>query len=307
MCRTVATGKQSGARRKRNADAVSSQCAWVLMIRKIGRKSTSASKILADRSKGGNLSPSKADPEGEKRLAPRVILFGASNLTLLLPHLLRRGPRGTWLVHCGHGRALTVSSRFLVRGLPPSLRHGRWREVELDAVRTALVMDLGLDLLYGASFENLRDGLRDLISDLPVVPTLTAPPLESVRAIGVLRFELLRRLFFPGRSVERQHILAQLTDLANLLGEWESSGKIRLVKLDASYFGWDPIHVRRNRRGDLAHHLLGSFPEAAAREEQRLARSWRWRAWPERFTIAGFDFGRGQPCVRAGGIELWLR
>jgi hypothetical protein len=268
------------------------------------------------------------------------LALGASNLTLLLPHLVREAPSIRLKIRAGHGRALTRPSRFLIRALPASLlglerpqaHRARFavapqNQTPADRIECVLVMDLGLDLLYGATVSEVSAGLDRLFEQHPAARTVVVrPPVSTVEGLSPLRFELFRRMFFPGHAVERTALLEALGGLDGELRERADRGQVQALAMPDSWLAADAIHLRRPHRGHAARWLLhalagglSSGREAADVDQEAaqardvapgdVARRFvllRLRAWPAQFSLGPWALSRRQPCLAKGAFELWL-
>jgi hypothetical protein len=103
----------------------------------------------------------------------RLVALGASNLTRGLPELLRAAGSGSpapteFLCALGLGRSYGLRSRVLFRSLPSILECGLWSRLsELPpASTTALVTDVGNDILYGASVGSLSSWVEECVARL---------------------------------------------------------------------------------------------------------------------------------------------
>lgn len=197
----------------------------------------------------------------------RIILLGASNITLALPiivEMLRAacGPVELLAAH-GHGRSFGMGSRLLCRGLP-SIRSCRlWRDLarrEPPAQRPwALVTDVGNDLLYGASPPQIRDWVATCLDRLETQEadvTLATLPMHSVLRLGRVRFGLTRALFFPGADLAWDRMRALAQELDEGLRALASERGVRTLAPRPEWYGFDPIHIRRRMRRRAWSHLL---------------------------------------------------
>lgn len=240
-----------------------------------------------------------------------VVLLGASNLELALPHvvaeLARRLP-GPFDLHAaiGHGRSYGATSRYLARELPAILDCGLWRALEPARGRPcfAIVADVGNDLMYGASAERVAGWVAAAIARLDalgarrVVVGLPRARLERVTPVG---FALLSRLVFPfhpRRDFAATRAAAfELDDRLRELARGDA-----FVEPPLGWFGLDPIHVRRSQRGTAWASIVDGLG-AGAGGDRRLTRSElralaRYRA--ERRALFGRWRTHAQPQVVLG-------
>jgi hypothetical protein len=163
----------------------------------------------------------------------------------------------------GHGRAYGSASHFLARTLPSILECSLWTHLEAaPGVPTrALVTDVGNDILYGSPPEQtlawIDEALRRLqqyTSDIVV----TGLPMESIRRVSPRKFRVFRAVAAPGCRLslpevrERSEMVhAGLTRLAVERGA-------RFIPLDPSWYGVDPIHIRRRFWRDAWQRILGT-------------------------------------------------
>ena len=197
---------------------------------------------------------------------PRSIMvaIGASNLSRGLPRLVAtaraRGEPGTLLVAAGHGRSYGVTSRVAWRRLPSIRKSGLWQALDRaqpsGSTRpvSAVLTDIGNDLLYGFSVEQTAGWVRECVTRLAdhgARVAITALPLESVARAGPLRYRLLRTVYVPGCPLS----LAQLRDAAGRLDEAvreiAAEHGATLVEQSGEWYGFDSIHVRRRKLDSL--------------------------------------------------------
>jgi hypothetical protein len=198
----------------------------------------------------------------------RVVLLGASNLKKGFPKVLARlrgaapGPVEV-LAALGHGRSYGTWSRLAwVRLLPGIVHCGLWEELErrprLPTV--ALVTDVGNDLLYGAPVPAIAGWVGTCLERLARQETeiiLGLLPLASLEKVSPVRYHLVRQILFPGR---RAAPWSAMLDSARELNEWLRRLGLehgaRLVEPSPSWYGIDPIHVRRSMRSQAWNQIL---------------------------------------------------
>jgi hypothetical protein len=198
----------------------------------------------------------------------RVVLLGASNLKMGFPQALSR-LRGTAegpvevLAALGHGRSYGTWSRLAwVRQLPGIVQCGLWQELERrpPLPTLALVTDAGNDLLYGAPVAWIAGWVGTCLERLArqraeiVVGLL---PLASLEKVSPVRYHLVRQILFPGRrAAPWSAMLASARELNERLRALGLEHGARLVEPSPSWYGIDPIHVRRSRRDEAWTEIL---------------------------------------------------
>lgn len=230
----------------------------------------------------------KGSASSSPQPASALIVLGASNVSRGLSRLVamararHRGPLDLF-VAAGHGRSYGANSRVFMRRLPSILWSGLWRALDRERVGverggTALVTDIGNDLLYGFTVEQLAAWVRDSLERLAsrgMRIAITRLPLESIGRVGPLRYRALRTCYVPGcrLSLGELHDAATRMDaaVAALAREFEAT----LVDQPGEWYGLDAIHVRRSRLDDLWQRAgdAWALPAAATRPRASL-RQW---------------------------------
>lgn len=191
--------------------------------------------------------------------ALRVILLGASNLWLSLPHVVQQARRAAGgplevLGACGHGRSYGAWSRLLfVRELPGIIHCGLWDELARrpPVPTVALVTDVGNDLVYGelpATVAGWVEACLDRLATLGAETVLTLLPIESLAFLSPLRYYVVRTILFPGRGVPRGALLERAAELNSRLQRLGLERGVRLVEPEPSWYGIDPVHIRPGER-----------------------------------------------------------
>lgn len=249
----------------------------------------------------------------------RLLAVGASNLARLALALLdaeraRTGGAVTMHAALGRGRSLGLASRLLGRGLDSILASPLWRETgDADAATTtAVLMDVGNDLLYGVDVPRILgwvdatlQQLRARASRLAVV----GQPIAAIRTLSTWRFTLVRSVLVPScRLTLRQtldgaeHLHAELARMAEAVGATFHAPP-------AHWYGFDPVHVRSRHAGTAAATWLGA---PASPGSKPLDTAWqRMRlmlAAPASRRWFGRTVRRRQPSRRFGdgsSLSLW--
>jgi hypothetical protein len=220
----------------------------------------------------------------------RVVLLGASNLTLAFPSLLetldaRQTGRSEIFAALGHGRSYGTWSRVLFRALPSITKCELWRDLaradRTAAATRALVTDVGNDLLYGASPAQIAGWVEECLARLGSLNAqivLMLLPLASVERLSALRYNLTRTLFFPGRRLSQSDMLSRARDLNARLAELGRAHGTLLVEQPLDWFGFDPIHIRATRRADAWRQIIShwaGYGDLATIARPTLHRRWR--------------------------------
>jgi len=215
------------------------------------------------------LDAKQPDPTGPPAL--RAVLLGASNLKMGLPLVARRlrqaagGPIEV-LAACGHGRSYVQWSRLLfgVRALPGVTDCGLWRALadlpSLASIPTiALVMDVGNDLLYGRTSEDIAAAfgaclrrLKAAGADIVTVPL----PMASLEKVSTFRYHAARMILYPARGEPWASLRARARDLDRRLRELAAEHGARLVEPQPAWYGIDPIHFHGRRRRHAWDHIV---------------------------------------------------
>jgi hypothetical protein len=207
------------------------------------------------------------------RPGARIVLLGASNLTLSFPWARAAavdaagGEPAEVLVAAGLGRAYGLPSRILMRQRTAILECGLWRDLaEADARRPtpiyALLTDLGNDLAYGASATDLAAAVNECLARLGALGATCAAstfPVASVECLSPFRFGLLRSVLFPGHAITRPELLAEGREFNRLLREMCARAGCALTEISSDCFGLDHIHLTWRWRRRLWPQLVGAW------------------------------------------------
>lgn len=268
-----------------------------------------------------------------------VVILGASNVTFALPviwNLLTSLSQPVRLViAAGHGRSFGLPNTVLGRTLPSILSCDLWSQLqtlttewkeatEREEQSTALITDVGNDLLYGATPETISGWVDRCVRRLMECgyrPTLTGLPLESLRQLGPRRFQFFRRLLFPGSALRYENALPLAQEMQDRLRELTSEAGLTFLPVAAHWYGFDPIHIRRAKRRSAWGTLLSTAStipgddESEADESGTTARSRRilphqaihlWTRKPAVLWYGQRRIETTQPARPGGSSELWL-
>jgi hypothetical protein len=215
----------------------------------------------------------------------RAVLLGASNLQIALSGLvddLRRTAGGPVevLAACGHGRSYgTWNGLLIIRQMPGIVACGLWPALErLPPLPTvALVMDVGNDLGYGEKPETVAGWVETCFGRLAAqgATTVCTPmPLVSLEKLSPFRYYAARSILFPGRRTSRLTLLERARELDQDLRRLAREHGARTIEPQASWYGIDPIHVRRRWRRKVWDLILAQWslhrPPSETRTRVRL-------------------------------------
>lgn len=199
--------------------------------------------------------PAAIDKRGIPRR--RVVLLGASNLTrgistvVRLAQLAFDGPLEV-LAALGAGRSYGVTSRVLVRELPGIDGCGIWDALARGPrlPTAALVTDIGNDIFYGASVEQILGWVEralDRLAEHDAQIVMTLLPADNSAQISAWRFRLMRKMMFRNCNLELDQVHAMILEINERLREIARKRLIQLVAQRAEWYGFDPIHIRFDR------------------------------------------------------------
>ena len=197
--------------------------------------------------------------EGQR---PLVVAIGASNLSRGLGRLVTasqhwsRGPVDL-LAAAGHGRSYGVNSRLWNRRLPSILGSGLWRSLDrlLSAAvppsaqaRVAVVTDIGNDLLYGFSVQQLVDWVEETLGRLHergFQIAMTRLPLASICQVGPIRYRLLKTLFVPSCPLSCAELITAAEETDAAVMQVAASLGVQALTQPGEWYGLDAMHLRR--------------------------------------------------------------
>jgi hypothetical protein len=216
-----------------------------------------------------------------------MLMLGASNLAIHLPTIVETarlvcgGPVDA-MIAAGHGRSYGVTTNVLGRVLPGILECGLWDDLQRrpPAAATALVTDIGNDLLYGSPVGMIVEWVDESLSRLARATTslaVTELPLETTHALSERRFLLLRSILFPSCRLTRDEILQRSSELNDRVLALAAKHGAAVVKQSRAWYGFDPIHIRRTRSAQVWREILGRYSTESEAALARLSVA-RWVA-----------------------------
>ena len=150
----------------------------------------------------------------------------------------------------GFGRSYGKESRFLTKKYLGIFQSGIWNALDQEKCisSTAFLTDIGNDLAYEVPVEQLVEWVEACVNRLQSINAkvvLTDVPLNVLRAVGEMRFRLLRTILFPQCRLTWRELFARAERLSERLDELAETRKIPIFSGDSAWYGWDPIHPRR--------------------------------------------------------------
>jgi len=215
----------------------------------------------------------KSESESEAQpLQARLVLLGASNLartfatatTLAQAHI---EPAIDLMAAPGHGRSYGSETTVMGRRLPSLLGCALWNDLENrePLPTSAVIMDIGNDLIYGTRVEELIDWLVECVKrlrkhDAEVV--IAKPPLAVFELVSPWRFNFFRNLMFRSSRMEFADGLNQARQLDSFLDEMAKEEGVTAIEQPSDWYGWDPVHILRNRSVDTWRTIYNAFPQS---------------------------------------------
>lgn len=227
---------------------------------------------------------------------PLVVAIGASNLSRGLSRLVTitqswaLGPVDL-AVAAGHGRSYGANSRVWNRRLPSILGSGLWRGIDrllaaeqTERPRVAVVTDIGNDLLYGFSSEQLTAWVDETLTRLRqrgFSTVITRLPLASIARVGSVRYRLLKTLLVPGCQLSLEQIKTVSAEVDAAVVRLAATHAATVVDQPGCWYGFDAIHLRRPSLDMLWSQAAAGWSGAAQHQAALPARTGRhsWRSW----------------------------
>ena len=230
------------------------------------------------------------------RAQPRalIVALGASNLSRGLSRLVTICRRCTakpidLFAGAGHGRSYGANSRIWNRRLPSILGSGLWRSLDRNSAsddlnsttRLAVITDIGNDLLYGFSVEQIAAWIEEVVLRLQqrgFQIVITQLPIESIQAVGTLRFHILKSILVPGCQQSLEAIKDQSHQINNKIVSLSKGHHVTILRQPGSWYGIDAIHVKRSCLNELWQRVVDCWP-GISREQYAMPGFDGWQEW----------------------------
>ena len=167
----------------------------------------------------------------------------------------------------GHGRSFGQESSFLGRKISGIFPCALWQDLQNRPrlPTTALVTDIGNDILYGISPDQLLDWVArclDWLDEAGASIVMTEMPVASLERLGERRFQFFRRLFYPSSALTLAGALAIAREINARLILLGQSRKIPVIPVPALWYGFDPIHLKRRVKRHAWPTMLAAWRAA---------------------------------------------
>jgi hypothetical protein len=196
----------------------------------------------------------------------RLVLLGASNLARGIASAVAAA-EAAWsepldlMAALGHGRSYGQTSWVLGRGLPAITTCQLWDDLAArrPLPTSAIITDIGNDLLYGASPEKISAWVKICCQRLAhhgAAISLTAIPLASVARLRPWEFYLFRSILYPPSRATFVETMKAAAALDDSLRGLASDFGARLIEPPAMWYGIDRIHIRRALQAAVWQHFF---------------------------------------------------
>ena len=225
-----------------------------------------------------------------------VVALGASNLSRGMSRLLQASrccssSAVDLVVAAGHGRSYGVNSCIWKRRLPSILESGLWRSIDKmlhgaiseNSPRLAVITDIGNDLLYGFSVEQIALWIEEVVHRLHQRQfniVITKLPIESIQSVGPRRFRLLKIFFVPGCRQSLEEIKEQCRQMNDNIIRLAKKYQLSIIEQPGSWYGLDAIHIRRSCLNSLWRRVLECWPLSSSNKKVFQGTS-LWNSWKE--------------------------
>ena len=239
----------------------------------------------------------------------RIVLLGASNLvrgisTVVETACLGWGEPLEILAAMGHGRSYGKKSSILTRKISGIIECGLWPALASAQARptAALVTDIGNDILYGASVDEIEDWVAtclDRLAEVSARTVVTELPVGNLNGLSPARFRFLRTLFFPESRLSFDQVTGAAHELNRRIGVLAQERKMCVFPVNNAWFGLDPIHLKLRHWSVAWGEILSHWHDVPVSDRKAHGSLSRWLYLrllvPEERQIFGYTQRREQP------------
>jgi hypothetical protein len=164
----------------------------------------------------------------------------------------------------GHGRSYGQDSTVFGRKISGIFPCALWQDLQKRPAlpTSALVTDIGNDLLYGVPPEQVLEWVArclDRLTQVGATTLVTELPVASIERLSEARFRFFRRLFFPQSKLTYADAQNLIMELNRELAALCRARKIPIIPVSGAWYGLDPIHLRRRVRGEAWPTMLAGW------------------------------------------------
>ena len=201
------------------------------------------------------------------------IFLGASNLSRSFYGLKRcitrcLFPRPVSFIHAlGPGRGYISQGGILNITYPPILQcdilKAAYKQRKINHKVVALITDIGNDIMYGVSVEEIIGGLQslfDTLTELEASIFVTSIPVDLKKDIGGFYFRILRRVFFPNSPVEHYQASKAIEVINNFITQSLNKNIIAINEMK-QFCGIDKIHYSLFKSRSAWSHIASNLTD----------------------------------------------
>ena len=168
------------------------------------------------------------------------------------------------MVAMGHGRSYGRDSSFLGKKISGIFPCALWQDLQnrQRLPTAALVTDIGNDMLYGVSPDQMLDWVErclDRLAEVGATMLVTQMPAASIERLGERRFQFFRRMFFPRSKLtlaDARRLVREINERLVAIGQ---KRQIPVISASESWYGLDPIHLKWNMKRHAWPALLAAW------------------------------------------------
>jgi hypothetical protein len=208
------------------------------------------------------------------------------------------------MVAMGHGRSYGLDSAVLGKKISGIFPCALWQDLQSRPrlPTAALVTDIGNDILYGVTPDELLDWVGICLDRLAAVGATTIVsqlPIASLEKLGEGRFRFFRTIFFPRSKLTLADAISIAREINERLVAIGQMRKIPVISASASWYGVDPIHIKWTMKRRAWPALIAAWRAT----DERLSvtpTSLATAAYliglePREYSLFGFQRRRAQP------------
>jgi hypothetical protein len=164
----------------------------------------------------------------------------------------------------GHGRSYGQDSSFLGKKFSGIFPCALWQDLQTrpPLPTAALVTDIGNDMLYGISPALMLEWVErclDRLVEVGATIIVTQMPSSSIERLGERRFQFFRRMFFPRSKLTLAHARSLVREINERLVSIGQMREIPVISASATWYGFDPIHLKWNMKRHAWPALLAAW------------------------------------------------